>query len=364
MRTIMKSFAILLLFFVLVLQFSCKDKITDPSQPSNDFKGIINDETGNAISGVSVYIIYDGSTLMKSLITQSDTLSFELSSFSLAAQGRTVVLNWSTKTEKNSDRFEVERSLVPITVWTKIASIKASVLSNSPKSYSYSDMNLEPDKYQYRLKMIDNNGAFTYSNVESVELAGPKVFAVSQNYPNPFSNNTNIMYTIPEDSKISLKILDFKKSTIKRTFIDDFILYTFQHSAGDYNLIFNDTSKIQLANGIYYIQCIKQSLSTGKTDTLERIMYKLESDPTQLASTEANAVSLSNGKFKILYDNFYINAEYVRTGPDSPELLGTYKITNSPTIVLIKSGYQPLVKKITIDNSGNTEESFVLTKIK
>ncbi len=93
-------------------------------------------------------------------------------------------------------------------------------------------------------------------------------------------------------------------------------------------------------------------------------MCKSESDPTQLAKTEANTISSSIGKFTIPYDNFYINAEYVRTGTDSPDSLGTYKITNSPTIVLIKSGYQPLVKRITVDNLNNAEESFVLTTIK
>src|ERR1035438_754531 len=64
-------------------------------------------------------------------------LPVELSSFASAAQGRTIVLNWSTKTEKNSDRFEVERSLVTNGSWLTVGTVKASVLSNSPKSYSY-----------------------------------------------------------------------------------------------------------------------------------------------------------------------------------------------------------------------------------
>jgi hypothetical protein len=356
MRTLKKRLVILLLFVITVLLFSCKDKVTDPSQSSNDFKGIINDESGNPISDVSVYIIYDGSTLMKSLIMLSDTLPVELSAFTATAQGSTVVLNWITKTEKNSDRFDVERSLDPFTVWSKIASIKASVLSNSQKNYSYSDKNLQSGKYQYRLKMVDLDGSFAYSSVEAVEVVVPvpKDFAVSQNYPNPFNPSTKIDYQIPVDAKVVMDVYNIAGQKV-------FELVNQEQSAGYYTVDF-DASK--LSSGVYIYRLSVSDKATGNTDSLESKMCKFESDPTQLAITEANTISSSNGKFTIPYDNFYINAEYVRTGPDSPESIGTYKITNNPTIVLIKSGYQPLVKKITVDNSSNAEESFVLTKIK
>jgi hypothetical protein len=94
MRTLKKQLVIILLFIITILLFSCKDKVTDPSQSSNDFKGIINDESGNPISDVSVYIIYDGSTLMKSLIMLSDTLPVELSSFSSNVNVIIVIINW------------------------------------------------------------------------------------------------------------------------------------------------------------------------------------------------------------------------------------------------------------------------------
>ena len=41
--------------------------------------------------------------------------------------------------------------------WQAIGYIKAAVLSNSPKQYSFTDKNLQSGKYQYRLKMIDND---------------------------------------------------------------------------------------------------------------------------------------------------------------------------------------------------------------
>jgi hypothetical protein len=133
-------------------------------------------------------------------------LPVELSSFASTANGRSVVLNWSTKTEKNSNRFEVERSLVSNGTWVTVGSVTASVMSNSPKSYSYTDNKLQSGKYQYRLKMIDNNGTFEYSSVEAAVVAIPKDFAVSQNYPNPFNPSTKIDYQVPVDAKVVMEV--------------------------------------------------------------------------------------------------------------------------------------------------------------
>src|ERR1035437_8640026 len=115
-------------------------------------------------------------------------LPVELSSFTSNTNGRNVQLNWETKTEKNSDKFVIEKMNSSIgSSWVNVGSVKAAVLSNSPKNYSYSDTKLQSGKYQYRLKMVDNDGSFSYSSIEAAEVAVPKDFAVSQNYPNPFN---------------------------------------------------------------------------------------------------------------------------------------------------------------------------------
>jgi hypothetical protein len=95
---------------------------------------------------------YDITWPQTSFNTLDGPLPVELSSFASAAQGRSVVLNWSTKTEKNSNRFDIERSLISNTTWSTVGSVKAAVLSNSPKNYSFTDTKLQSGKYQYRIR--------------------------------------------------------------------------------------------------------------------------------------------------------------------------------------------------------------------
>jgi hypothetical protein len=193
-------------------------------------------------------------------------LPVELSSFASTSQGRNVSINWSTQTEKNSDRFEVERTLQSSTSWSTIASVKAAGLSNSPKSYSYSDAELQSGKYQYRLKMIDNDGSYEYSRIENTEVAIPKDFAISQNYPNPFNPSTKIDYQLPADAKILIDIYNIVGQKLVE-------LVNREQSAGYYTVDFGAS---ELASGIYIYRLAASDKVTGKSFSLVKKMILLK----------------------------------------------------------------------------------------
>ena len=88
----------------------------------------------------------------------------------------------------------------------KIGEVAAAGNSNSPKDYSFVDKNVVAGKYQYRIKMIDADGSYEYSNTIEAEIAMPKEYAISQNYPNPFNPTTRIDYQLPFDSKVTIEL--------------------------------------------------------------------------------------------------------------------------------------------------------------
>jgi hypothetical protein len=185
-------------------------------------------------------------------LTFDGPLPVELSSFTSNTNGRNIQLNWETKTEKNSDKFVIERKASG-TNWESIGSVKAAVLSNSPKNYSYTDTKLQSGKYQYRLKMVDNDGSFSYSSVEAAEVAIPKDFAVSQNYPNPFNPSTKIDYQVPVDAKVILEVYNIAGQKVIE-------LVNQEQSAGYYTVDFGAS---KLSSGVYIYRLAASDKATG-----------------------------------------------------------------------------------------------------
>jgi hypothetical protein len=155
----------------------------------------------------------------------------------------------------NNYGFEIEKKAVgslplansqqPITnSWTKIGFVEGNGTTNSPKAYSFTDKNLTAGKYSYRLKQIDRDGKFGYSQTVEVSLSGaPLKFELSQNYPNPFNPTTTIGFTIPADGMTTLKIYNTLGQEVA-TLMNEPL------KAVEYHQVHFDASK--LASGIYF----------------------------------------------------------------------------------------------------------------
>jgi subtilisin family serine protease len=176
--------------------------------------------------------------------TNDYPLPIELTDFSVRRVGNNVVLNWITATEVNSYLFEVEK--IKNNQWGKIGEVLASGNSNSPKQYSYTDKNWNSGTQYYRLKMIDADGSYKYSDVVSINLEHPSNYSLEQNYPNPFNPSTVIRYQIPVNSKVSLKVYDLLGNEVAKLVDED-------KEAGKYEVKFQAVvDGKQLVNGVYF----------------------------------------------------------------------------------------------------------------
>ena len=177
----------------------------------------------------------------------------ELQSFSANVIGTDVLLNWITSTEKNNSGFEVQRKTQEENEFKTLIFIEGNGTTTEQNSYSFIDKNSPSGFVTYRLKQIDLDGSFEYSNSIEVEVISPKVFSLEQNYPNPFNPSTKIKYVIPNvetlqsaSIQVTLKIYDVLGNEIT-TLVNE------QQQPGIYEVEFN-TKEMNLTSGVYFYQ--------------------------------------------------------------------------------------------------------------
>ena len=139
--------------------------------------------------------------------TWSDVVPVELTSFTASISGNDVTLNWITATEVNNSGFEILRTNQE-NVWQKIGFVQGNGTTTDIHYYTYTDKNLSDGNYSYKLKQIDFDGSYEYSNVVFAEVDNPAKFELAQNYPNPFNPATTIKFTLPEASMVTLKVFN------------------------------------------------------------------------------------------------------------------------------------------------------------
>jgi hypothetical protein len=176
-------------------------------------------------------------------------LPVELTTFAGRVIGKSVMLNWETATELNNYGFEVERMILKQVqndnaVWEKIGFVAGNGNSSSNKYYNFVDKDIQSGKYLYRLKQIDNDGTFEYSNAVEIEIGNPNKFVLSPNYPNPFNPSTVISYQLPVNGFVSLKVFDVLGNEIA-TLVNE------EKVAGSYNVQFKINS-VQFGSGVYF----------------------------------------------------------------------------------------------------------------
>jgi hypothetical protein len=176
--------------------------------------------------------------------TADGTLPVELSSFSALAKGKGIELAWQTATETNNHGFDIERKQSGAAVWTKIGFSQGQGTKNAATQYSFVDNSVASGKYEYRLKQIDRDGRFDYSNtVEASVGLSPASVELSSNYPNPFNPTTSISFTLGASGKASLKVFDILGKEVAT--VAEGI-----YNAGEVNTFNFDASG--LTSGVYY----------------------------------------------------------------------------------------------------------------
>ncbi len=168
--------------------------------------------TGDSVLTVTTignYYVAVTNSIASLLTLFSDTVTItslpvSLLSFTANKEGNKNLLQWATTQEINSSYFGVERSSDGVN-FTSIGQVDAAGNSSLAKSYSLVDSKPVNGTDYYRLKMVDKDGQFSYSEVRSINEAVS--FAVSI-YPNPVLSKLNLNFNSDKEMMAEVEVVD------------------------------------------------------------------------------------------------------------------------------------------------------------
>ena len=238
-------------FVTFVTIVSSTAYFSDQTIPGNVFSGnpgFVPDFLNNLIS-VACGCPNPGGTIGAGPYhTLATTLPVEMVSFTASQDGENIILNWSTASELNNLGFEVQRGF-RTTDFVTVGFVNGKGTTTEQQYYSFRDEGLNNGKYYYRLKQVDYEVSYEYSDIVEVDFRAFKSYLLSQNYPNPFNPSTKISWQSPVGSWQTLKVYDVLGNEVA-TLIDEY------KPAGSYEVEFNIHSDEgqNLSSGVYFYQ--------------------------------------------------------------------------------------------------------------
>ena len=171
--------------------------------------------------------------------------SVEFSSFTATSHRGYITLQWNTFMETNNLGFDIERSRNS-THFIKIGTVIGNGTTTNSRNYTFVDSTASMGIYYYRLKQLDIDGAFKYSDIIQVEISRPEGFILEQNYPNPFNPETSIKYQLPQAARVTLTIYNITGQEVRK-------LVNEEKLAGFHKVIWDATDKRgnHVPSGIY-----------------------------------------------------------------------------------------------------------------
>jgi hypothetical protein len=249
-------------------------KYTEPSNRSNEDGTLINDLAGtwsfiNSSNAVKVPFDkgYYAEFKVKNFsefwlnnggLSGSSTLPLKFISFDAYKQANNdVLLEWKTVDESNIDRYEIEVARTPANYqsggFVKIGQVASQGTTSIPTDYSFTDAenNKEGVRY-YRLKIVENDGSFHYSEIRPVIFNDNITWQV---YPNPSNGVFNFIFQQNPGQVMNVKVYNVKGQLVQQTQIQ---------ATGFVQKIIIDLQQSKFATGMYMIMAEGASTKTFK----------------------------------------------------------------------------------------------------
>ncbi|MFV1981171.1 MAG: T9SS type A sorting domain-containing protein [Rhodothermia bacterium] len=157
----------------------------------------------------------------------SAVLPVELTRFDAINEHGTIRLSWETASEQNNAGFEIQRLErvvdpgIPVEDWVAIGYVDGAGTTNNAQTYEYLVDDVQIGRNIFRLKQIDFDGAFEYSDHVEVISEIPGRFVLAPAYPNPFNPTTTVQFAVATDQHVEAVLYDALGKPVRSVYSDD-----------------------------------------------------------------------------------------------------------------------------------------------
>ena len=173
------------------------------------------------------------------------TLPVELNQFDATSDGPDILLTWNTASELNNAGFEVQYKTADTQAYEVYTFIEGQGTSTTGTSYSTRLQDVTPGSYTFRLKQIDFDGTFAFSDQITHLHESVAPFSLTKAYPTPFQERTTLSVSVSRSQHIKAILYDSLGREVQTIFddeVDAHIRYPIHIDAGS------------LPNGSYFVQ--------------------------------------------------------------------------------------------------------------
>ena len=204
---------------------------------------------GNSIIGTTTFNAYGAGYLFTAsftgfskffLVDINAVLPVTILSFNGNLDNNSILLNWKTSSEHGSKYFEIQKSSDG-TNFHPIGTVNAAGNSSSLRNYKFTDSHVNEVNY-YRLKMIDDDGRFTYSS--TILIKNPNAAQHVWVGNNPFHDIINIRLAKNPQQNIKVRLMNMEGAKV------------YYKEYGNSNEILINLSGTNLSSGVYLLKTI------------------------------------------------------------------------------------------------------------
>lgn len=158
------------------------------------------------------------------------------------------MLLWVTASELNNDRFIIEKSPDGINFFP-IGQVPGHGTTSVVHNYTFNDPNPFNGYNYYRLKQVDFDGTFSYSNIILIDVSAAVVVnetRLENVYPNPTGGDLHVVMAVAKPGNMTLKVYNIIGELLHKDAVgfekgrNIYVLNTDRFAEGTYVLIVED----------------------------------------------------------------------------------------------------------------------------